>query len=54
MHFLYGYHTIWPMLFMGMLWLILIIIGILLVRSFVKGAPKSNKDFKERVEIDKE
>jgi len=50
MHFIYGYNTIWPIICMAIIWFILAVIGILLVRNFVKGAPKSKSNIKKRLE----
>lgn len=50
MHFIYGYNTVWPIISMAIVWLILIIIGLLLVRNFIKGPRKSNSNFKKRLE----
>lgn len=50
MHFIYGYNTIWPIVCMTIIWFILIVIGVLLVRSFIKGSPKSKSSIRKRLE----
>lgn len=57
MHFIYGSHTIWPIICMAIIWLILIVIGVLLVRNFINGTHKPNSVLKIRLpkgEMDKE
>jgi len=57
MHFIYGHNTMWLIIFMAIVWLGLIIIGVLLIRNFIKEAPKSENVSKEKYtksETDKE
>lgn len=50
MHFIYGYHTMWPIICAVIVWLILIVIGVFLVRNFINGAPKSMSSSKKKSE----